>query len=413
MHQGRCPLSLQPYNSNPAADRSNHISAVRGYILFTFAIALALALAWHLRHVLELLYVSALFAVVLGPIVQRIMRLKIRHYSPSRPIAIVALVFSVFAALTLFFYIGLPPVAHDIKSVATDLPPRIPVLIAKLKHLPLADKFGVDSLAAKSEAALAATAQYVFASAPLWLGHFLDLITAFVLCIYFMLEGDAVYYYFLSFVPADSRERLAKTLVIGEGRMSSWLIGQLSLMLILGVCSTLVFGILHVKYFVLLGVLMGLLNIIPIAGGLITILLAGAVAATDSWTKMAGVFIFYAIYLQIENGFLTPRIMKSRVNLLGLTVIVALLVGSDIAGIVGALVAIPTAALIAVLMDEYVVQTDAAEAAQAAAQAASGAYTDSLAAASAATAAHAAEAAATSAANSAAQAAQSADKASS
>jgi predicted PurR-regulated permease PerM len=110
---------------------------------------------------------------------------------------------------------------------------------------------------------------------------------------------------------------------------------------------------------------MGLLNIIPIAGGLVTIVLAAGVAATDSWSKMAGVLIFYVIYLQIENGFLTPRIMKSRVNLLGLSVIVALLAGSALAGIVGALVAIPTAALIAVIMDEYVVQKDAAAAQEA------------------------------------------------
>ena len=365
-----CPLSLQPYQSNVAEqraeeERASESTRIRGYILFTFAVALALALAWRLRLVLELVYVSALFAVVLTPIVQRIERIKIRKHSPSKPVAIVALVFSVFAALTLFFFVGLPPVAHDVKNFANDLPPRIPSIIAKLKHLPMADKLGVDSLAAKSEAALAATAQYIFATAPRWLGHFLDLITAFVLCIYFMLEGDSVYYYLLSFIPTESRERLAKTMVIAEGRMSSWLIGQLALMLILGVCSTVVFGILHVKYFVLLGVLMGLLNIIPIAGGLVTIVLAAGVAATDSWSKMAGVLIFYVIYLQIENGFLTPRIMKSRVNLLGLSVIVALLAGSALAGIVGALVAIPTAALIAVIMDEYVVQKDAAAAQEA------------------------------------------------
>jgi predicted PurR-regulated permease PerM len=369
-----CPLSLQPYQSNVAEEqvaeeRANASTRVRGYILFAFAVALALALAWRLRLVLELVYVSALFAVVLTPIVQRIERIKIRKYSPSKSVAIVALVFSVFAILTLFFFVGLPPVAHDIKNFANDLPPRIPGIIAKLKHLPMADKFGVDSLAAKSQAALAATAQYIFASAPLWLGHFLDVITAFVLCIYFMLEGDSVYYYLLSFIPTESRERLAKTMVIAEGRMSSWLIGQLALMLILGVCSTVVFGILHVKYFVLLGVLMGLFNIIPIAGGLITIVLAAGVAATDSWSKMAGVLIFYVIYLQLENGFLTPRIMRSRVNLLGLSVIVALLAGSALAGVVGALVAIPTAALVAVIMDEYVVQKDAA-AAQAAVEAA-------------------------------------------
>ena len=71
---------------------------------------------------------------------------------------------------------------------------------------------------------------------------------------------------------------------------------------------------------------------------------------------MAGVLIFYAIYVNIENAFLTPRIMRSSVNLMGLTVLIALIAGTEIAGIVGALVAVPTAALVAVLMDEYVIQ---------------------------------------------------------
>ena len=130
-------------------------------------------------------------------------------------------------------------------------------------------------------------------------------------------------------------------------------------MLILGVSSTIVFGLLHVRYFVLLGILMGLFNIVPVAGGVVTIIFAASAAALDSWSKMAGVLIFYGIYLQIENGYLTPRIMKTSVDLMGLTVLIALLVGTDLAGITGALVAVPSAALIAVLMDEYMVQKDA------------------------------------------------------
>jgi predicted PurR-regulated permease PerM len=129
-------------------------------------------------------------------------------------------------------------------------------------------------------------------------------------------------------------------------------------MLILGVSSTLVFGLLHVRYFFLLGVLMGLMNIIPIAGGVVTITVVALVAALDSWGKMAGVLIFYIIYVNIENAYLTPRIMRSSVNLMGLTVLIALIAGTELAGVVGALVAVPTAALIAVLMEEYLVQKD-------------------------------------------------------
>jgi predicted PurR-regulated permease PerM len=316
-------------------------------------------LAWKMRVVLELVYVSALFAVVLMPVVQRMMRWRVRGWSPSRPIAIAMLIVGAGALLALFFRIGLPPVAHDIQHFAEDLPSRIPTIVAKMKHLPMADKFGVDSMASKAEGMASSTAQYLFSSAPLWIGHIFDVVTAFILCLYFMLEGDHAYAYLLSLVPVGSRERLAKTLVVAELKMSKWLIGQGSLMLILGVASTIAFGLLHVRYFVLLGVLMGLFNIIPVAGGVITILLAGGVAAIDSWEKMAGVFVFYLIYVQLENGYLTPKIMKSSVDLMGLTVLIALLAGTALAGVVGALVAVPTAALITVFMDEYLVQRDA------------------------------------------------------
>jgi predicted PurR-regulated permease PerM len=103
---------------------------------------------------------------------------------------------------------------------------------------------------------------------------------------------------------------------------------------------------------------MGLFNIIPIAGGVITIILAAGVAALDSWAKMGGVLIFYAIYVNIENAFLTPRIMRSSVDLMGLTILVALLLGTALAGIVGALVAVPTAAIVSVLLEEYAVKKD-------------------------------------------------------
>jgi predicted PurR-regulated permease PerM len=75
---------------------------------------------------------------------------------------------------------------------------------------------------------------------------------------------------------------------------------------------------------------------------------------------VAGVAIFYLIYLNVENAYLTPRIMQRSVNLPGLAILVALLLGSALEGVVGALVSVPTAVLVAVLLDEYVVNKSAA-----------------------------------------------------
>jgi len=345
--------------STPTQNEQNN-NAVRNHILFAFGLMLALALAWRLRDVLTLVYVSGLFAVVLTPVVRSIMRFEMRggrHI--SRALAIVLLLTFAFLALAVFFTLGLPPVIRDIHQFAVDLPDRIPTIVDRLKRIPYADKLGVDAIAQKAEDGLSATAEYLFASFPLWMGRIFDLLTGFVLCIYFMLEGDRAYQWFMSLFPVNDRLRLAVTLEKAEIRMSKWLFGQGLLMLILGVCSTIAFGILHVRYFFLLGVLMGLMNIVPIAGGVITILLVGFVAALDSWTKMAAVFVFYLVYVNIENAYLVPRIMRQSVDLMGLTVLIALLAGTELAGLPGALVAVPTAALIAVLMNEYLVQKDA------------------------------------------------------
>ena len=295
------------------------------------------------------------------PLVNKISSIRIRNYQPSRSVAIIILLVGTLTALALFFVIGLPPVVNDFRTFVSDLPAHIPQLTAKLGRIPLANKIGLGVIAAKAENFAAAAGSYVVEALPKWLSHIFDILTAVFLCIYFMLEGEHAYAFFLSLFAVEDRPRLDATLKRAETKMSKWLLGQGLLMLSLGACSLIVFGFMHVRYFVLLGILMGLLNIIPIAGGVVTILLVAIVAALDSWAKMAGVFAFYAIYVNVENAVLTPRIMKSSVDLMGLTVLVALLIGTALAGIVGALVAVPTAALIAVLLEEYAVQKPAVE----------------------------------------------------
>lgn len=316
---------------------------------------------WHLLHVLEILYVSALFAVVLSPVVNKIRDLRIRSWSPSEPIAVIVLFVAIFGGLTLLFYLGLPPVIRDFREFAQDLPTRVPGALTRLRHIPMADKLGVASMAAHVQSAMAATAEYIVSALPHWAMHVFDIVTAIIMTVYFIFEGDQVYKYFLSMLRNPLRTRMEKTLRIAEDRVSHWLIGQLSLMAIQGIYSVIVFGFLHVRYFVLLGILMGITNIIPVAGNLVTILLVFCVAAADSWTKALIVLAFYVAYTQVENAYLTPRIMKRSVDLMGIAVLSALMIGSELAGIVGALVAVPSAALIAVLLDEFLVQPDQPE----------------------------------------------------
>jgi predicted PurR-regulated permease PerM len=339
-------------------EQRNARDIVRGHILFAFGVFILLALAWLLVKQLLIIYVSALFAAVLMPAVTRLTNTKILGRTPSRAAAILLLITSVALLVAVFFIFGLPPVVHDLNQFSAELPARIPRIVDRLSHLPIASHLKVDTVVHRAEETLTSTASYLVTSLPKWLAHLFEIFTALILCIYFMLEGEGAYQFFLSLFPPNPRHRLDITLRRADQRISKWLIAQGLLMLILGVSSSIAFGLLHVRYFLLLGFLMGLFNIIPIAGGVITITLAAIVAALDSWPKMFAVIGFYLLYVNFENAFLTPRIMRSSVDLMGLTILIALLLGTALAGIVGALVAVPTAALIAVLLDEYAVHKD-------------------------------------------------------
>src|ERR1700751_2441585 len=88
----------------------------RANILFGFAVVLVLLLSYVMREILLLLYVSALFAVVLTPVIRGIMHLKIRNWSPRRGIAIILLLILAGGAVTLFFVVALPPVVRDLSN---------------------------------------------------------------------------------------------------------------------------------------------------------------------------------------------------------------------------------------------------------------------------------------------------------
>jgi predicted PurR-regulated permease PerM len=335
----------------------NSAQSIRGHIVFAFAFAFAIYVAWLLRSVLVLLYVSALFAVVLTPVVRATSRLRIGRWHPFHgATAIFFLLLIVAGALTAFGFLTLPPVIRDLQALNGEIPTRLPALLARFKQIPFVGGLNSAELISSIQGSFSNAAAGLLLSLSNWAGVLVQVAAGFVLTLYLILEGEDAYRWFLSFLPPQPRHRLDVTLQRAAARMEKWLIGQASLMLILGVASTILYLSLDVRYAYGLGVLTGLFNVIPVLGAAVSIVLALLVAAIDSWGRVLGVAIFFLVYLQIENSWLIPRIMKHRVQLPALAILVALLLGSAVEGVVGALVAIPTAVLVAVLLDEYLVK---------------------------------------------------------
>jgi predicted PurR-regulated permease PerM len=322
--------------------------------LFAAAVVVLLALAWHIRAVLLLIYVAALFAVIIGPAVTFLQRQHIGGWHPSRAIAMLAIILGVGVSLTLLIVFLAPPIVHDLQSFSAELPKRTQNIYARIQNMPFGKNIDVSSLQRYATEAVGG-AFGLFAGIA---GGVFGFISWLILTIYFILDGERAFNWALLFFPPSQRERLRSTLQRAEGRVSMWLLGQGILMVLLGTSSAIAFRLMHVRYSLALGVFAGLANIVPIVGPVAAAVLATSVAAFDSWNKAAGVVLFYVVYQQIENAFLTPKIMKSTVDLPALAVIIALAVGGKLAGVVGALVAVPTAALLGVIIDEYLIQRD-------------------------------------------------------
>lgn len=337
----------------------------RSDILFFFAVAIALWVAYSVRDVLMLIYVSALFAVVLSPAIGFIQKMRLHKWRAGRGFAIIFLILMIVLAGTVFAVFALPPVYRDARAFSADWPRHMAELTEGIKHLPFAGKIDPSGLQ-KYAAEIVGGAGGLFLNLA---GGIFGLFTAVILTVYFVIDGDRTVDWAVSLFPLDHQERLAATLQRARTRMSKWLMGQMLLMLTLGLSSLLVYWLLGLKYFYLLAMFAGIANIVPIAGPISAVVLASVVAVLDSPEKLVSVLVFFAIYFQIESVFLTPRIMKHTLNLSPLAVIIALTLGGSLAGVVGALVSVPTAALVMVLADEYLVKRKPGEQAQAAAAA--------------------------------------------
>jgi predicted PurR-regulated permease PerM len=204
---------------------SRSAASLRRAILFAFAVAAAGYLAWEVRRVLVLLYVSALFAVVLQPLVQFVGRLRIGRFQPFRRIAIFILLLFVLGGLITFGFFALPPVIRDMEEFGKEMPARLPIIMEKARHFPFASRVDWRDLAARLQGLVGNSATYLLLSIRSWAGSLFTIAMGLILTIYFTLEGDIAYRWALSLFPPASRDRLDNTLRRAEVRMGRWLIG--------------------------------------------------------------------------------------------------------------------------------------------------------------------------------------------
>jgi len=346
-------------------------SELKSLILWTIAMVfIAIAIVWALflaRKVILLVYVSALLAIGFSPIVRLIEKQKVLPIGSKRfPrwLAILILYSSILGFVALVGFLIFPPLVYQAQSLAHELPAMFEkgqqFLLTRglLKdHLSLSDAVALTP--SHSGTAVGAVAVAVGSVA----GGLIGIVTMLILSFYLHVEADSLRESFLRLFPRPSRARVAAASQEVTVKVSAWLGGQLLLGTIIGATSAIGLWALGIPFFYVLALIAGIGELIPVVGPIAAAIPALAVAATVSPKKVLLVLIFFFLQQQFENHILVPRVMSRQVGVSAVTVIVALLVGGELLGIVGAILAVPTAAILQVVAFELLPDQDASDAA--------------------------------------------------
>lgn len=339
------------------ATQSNARSLVRYAIAMT---ALAVLLVWSaylVRDVLILIYVSGLLAVGFSPIVRLIERQKALPIGTRRfPrwLAILLLYMVILGTLTGIGFLIVPPLVHQGQSLWTARTEMFDkaqeFLIAKgllKEHLTLKEAVERAPVGGGGDAVGTALGAVVGVA-----GGIFGLLTILILTFYLLVDADTLRDNWLRLFPVKNRAQVAAASRDITVKVSAWLGGQLLLGAVIGATSAIGLWLLGIPYFYVLALISGVGELIPMVGPILSAIPAVAVASTVSLNKVLLVIVFFVVQQQFENHVLVPKVMSRQVGVSAVTVIIALLIGGKLLGIVGALLAVPTAAIFQVLLVE-------------------------------------------------------------
>ena len=196
-------------------------------------------------------------------------------------------------------------------------------------------------------------------------GIFTGLVSVVVflfLSFYLLLDENGIEKFFLSLTPAEYRSysvSLAKRI---QGKVGGWLVGQLIIMLIVFVIYFVGLSVLGVPYALALALFGGLVEIIPYLGPILAGIPAVLVAFVQAPALALAVLLFYVVSHQVESHVIAPQVMKRSVGLNPVALILAVLIGAQLAGPFGALISVPVAIVLGVVVDDILADRSAKEA---------------------------------------------------
>ncbi|MDR1990182.1 MAG: AI-2E family transporter [Acidobacteriaceae bacterium] len=330
-----------------AIARAVALIALCGVALWTMFLA---------RDALLIVYISGVLALGLGPIVHWL-----ENAVPKglpRWVAILIIYVAIVGLLTILGLMIVQPLMQQSQELRQRLPELINDVQDFLIRYEILDRPITLEEAVRNAPGPGTAVGTVATAVTRILSGAIEFVTILILTFYLLLESESIFEGFIRLFPRDDRPRVESVSREISTKMCAWLSGQFILAGTIGLTAAIGLYLIGVPYFYVLGFIAAIGEMIPVVGPIASAVPLTGVALVISPRAAIITVLFLFVQQQLENHILVPKIMSHQVGVSAVTVITALLIGGTLLGIPGALLAVPTAAIIQVVVQELLNERD-------------------------------------------------------
>lgn len=326
-------------------------------IIRIVVVIIGIILIWMISDILFSIFVAIIVASALEPWVAKMQSLKV-------PRGVSVLTAYLLALCIVIFAIGsiIPPLTSEISQLIKDFPDRYKGFIDFFSSFKsFLENNGFDSniknLLQSAESSLSNFTGGFFNALSGFFGGLFGVFVVIVLAFYFSTSEEAIKKLLKLVIPPASQDLWFDLISKAQQKIGWWFRGQLILSLAIFILSFVGLLLLGVKYALVLAFLAGLLEIVPVIGPVLSAVPAIFLTALYSPSKALFVFILFVLIQQFENNVLVPKVMQKSIGLHPIVIIIAMLVGIKLGGLAGALISLPAATALDVIISHFYPRT--------------------------------------------------------
>jgi predicted PurR-regulated permease PerM len=338
----------------------------RALIVWAVAtLAISVVIVWGIyqaRGALLLIYVSVLLAIGFGPIVRWLERHPVLRFGARRAprwLAILVVYVAIMGTLTIAGILVVPPLIVQ----SEELWNRLPMFLDRaqdflMEHNLLTHRITLQEAVSRAPGTPGSAVGTLATAVGRTVAGLFGFVTILILTFYLLVESDALFDGFARLFPLDTRPRVLQMSRDISAKVSAWLSGQLMLAGVIGTTAAVGLYLLNVPYFYVLALVAAIGETVPMIGPVLSMVPAVLAALSVSGKTALFVALFWIAQQQVENHLLVPKVMQRQVGVNPVIVIAALLVGGSILGILGAVLAVPTVAIVQVIVEAVLEERD-------------------------------------------------------